>query len=392
MFEVFFDLVFVFALTRVIDLMEEDPGVESLAHGLLILVLLWWVWTAFIWLGNRVRLDCGHYLVGMLVVMTAIFVAALVIPVGWDPREDAPNPAIILALAFTVVRCSYLVMFIRASREDDRLRTQILIDSVIQVLSTALLLVGAALGGSIQTILWASAFLIDFGIGRLVSRYNGWRVGRPGHFVERHALVLLIALGETLLSAGTKISAATSNALTLSAAVLAFLLVVGLWWCYFGGLSDAAERVLSQATPSQRPALARDAYTLSNFPLICGVVFAALGISLIVDEIAVEPLRPAQPVAVVALAGGVAVYLVGIQLFRRSALGTWARSPILGALASFIAGAATTAIPAAATLGLVTAIALVTAAFNNRSITASKVQLLSHTATTTDNALAPHQD
>ncbi|WP_159599027.1 low temperature requirement protein A [Agromyces humi] len=280
MFEIFFDLVFVFALMRVIELMETQQGLGGLGRGLLVLLLLWWAWCAFIWLGNRVRLDRGRVVVAILVAMSALFVAALVIPYAWEPPSDWLSPALVLALAFTVVRASYVSTFLWTSRGDRRLRTQVLIDAIPQTGSSVLLIIGAVLGGDLQGVCWAVAFALDFGVGWLVSRYNGWRVASPAHFVERHGLVLIIALGETVLSSGAGVGSdlddGTVHGLSIVAALLAFVVVVSLWWAYFRGPSAAARHALVSADPIRRPAIVLGVVALGLPSLVALFLVAAL--------------------------------------------------------------------------------------------------------------------
>ena len=329
MFEIFFDLVFVFALTRVVSFMEDAPGAAAVVQGLLLLVLLWWAWTAFNWLGNRVRLDSGYIQVGMLIAMAGLFVAALVIPQAWTPASEAEvSPALVLALAFTVVRLSYIGMFIAVSRDDPHLRTQLSLDVIPQSAASVLLIVGACQGGTQQTILWACAFCADFGGGRIASQYSGWRLVSAGHFVERHGLMLIIAIGETLVSAGTSSAHSAPSPPLLIGALLGLAIAGGLWWLYFAELSSAAERVLIETSSAQRAALARDGYTFGHFPLVAGVVYVALGVKMLLDDIARDPSHPELLLPTAALCGGIALYLVGLELVRRVLLRAWRRLPM----------------------------------------------------------------
>lgn len=327
MFELFFDLVFVFALTRVVAFMEHALGARSVVEGLLLLVLLWWAWSAFIWLGNQVRLDHGYVQVGILVAMGGLFVAALVIPQAWTRGTAVVGPPVVLALAFTVVRISYVCLFVAVSRGDRQLRTQVTLDAVLQGASSVLLLVGAGVGGTFQTVFWSAAFAVDFGGGRIVSTYSGWRLTSPRHFVERHGLVLIIAIGETLVSAGSVVGLAVSRAPVLLAAVLGLTVAVSLWWLYFHHLAGAAEQALTDAPPARRAALARDAYTLAHFPLVAGVVYVALGLELVLREVVADNTRADLVTATLVLCGGISLYLAGLGTFRRILLGTWRRSP-----------------------------------------------------------------
>ncbi|WP_350348422.1 low temperature requirement protein A [Agromyces sp. G08B096] len=361
MFEIFFDLVFVFALMRVIALVEADPGPSSLGRGLLLLLLLWWAWCAFIWLGNRVRLDRGPVAGASLLAMAALFVAAVVIPSAWDAPADGLAPSVVLAVAVVVVRASYLGTFLGSSREDTRLRTQILIDAVPQSVSAVLLVTGAIVGGDGQTVLWAIAFAVDFGVGWLASRYNGWRVGSPRHFAERHELVLIIALGETVLSAGVGPAAGETTWLALAAALIGFLVVVALWWSYFRGPAAAARAAMAAAPVPRRPAIARDAYTLGHLPLVLGVIVVAVGLRLLLEALVHAPAEPVGRTAVLAVFGGLATYFGGLGVFARVATGRGRRLPFVAAAVLLGAAWPTASLPAPALLALTALIALAAA-------------------------------
>jgi len=288
-----------------------------------------------------------------------------VIPYAWEPHSGWVSPALVLALAFTVVRSSYVSTFLSTSRGDRRLRTQVLIDAIPQTISSVLLIVGAVLGGDLQSACWAVAFGLDFGVGWLLSRYNGWRVASPAHFVERHGLVLIIALGETVLSSGaglgSTLNVGTVEGLAILAAVLAFVVVVGLWWAYFRGPSAAAQDALVRAAPKRRPALARDGYTLGHLPLVVGVVYIALGVRLILKDVVVSPDAPASWIAVTALTGGITSYLLGLGLFARVMVGRWSRPPLIAAGASITLGVVAVGLPSLSVLCLAAALVVVAA-------------------------------
>ncbi|WP_345542329.1 low temperature requirement protein A [Microbacterium jejuense] len=316
LFEIFFDLVFVFALTRVVALVEADPEPASLLRATILLALLWWAWCAFIWLGNQVRLDRGFVRVGMLVAMAGLFVVALVIPEAWTRHPGGANPALVLAAAFAVVRGCYVVLFAVTARGRPRLRRQLLLDLGPQTVSIGLLVAGALLGDRWQAGLWAAAFVVDFAGGRSAARYRGWRVGSPRHFTERHDLVLIIALGETVLASGARVDPWSANLSALGVALLGFLITASLWWAFFGRLSADAARALEHADRSAQPSLARDGYTFGHFPLVAGVVLVAIGSTLLLDDVAAAPGEPASALAVAALGAGIVLYLVGLEIFR----------------------------------------------------------------------------
>ncbi|RAO00243.1 hypothetical protein GAR06_01250 [Micromonospora saelicesensis] len=326
-FEIFFDLVLVFALTRLIGFMAESLGPLTLYQGLLLLLWFWYAWSCYAWLANQVRADNGPVLAGMLAAMAAIFVAALVIPEAWQRHDGALSPPLTLAIAYIVVRGLHLGLMTYASSGNPQYRRQTLRFAVSTTIAWVPLLVGAVLGGTGQTVLWTVAFLVDYGGGRIATAASFGEVRSGAHFAERHGLVLIIVLGESLLSAGEGAGLAVIAWPVLLAAVFGFVATVCLWWLYFVSVAPAAAQVLTSASPRsrRRQQLASDAYTLAHLPLVAGVVYFALGIHLILASLADQPRHPAgEPMgwpAMVVLYGGAALYLVGRLLFLRLTIG-----------------------------------------------------------------------
>ncbi|RAO33862.1 hypothetical protein ONO86_04954 [Micromonospora noduli] len=326
-FEIFFDLVLVFALTRLIGFMAESLGPLTLYQGLLLLLWFWYAWSCYAWLANQVRADNAPVLAGMLAAMAAIFVAAMVIPEAWQRHDGALSPPLTLAIAYIVVRGLHLGLMTYASSGNPQNRRQTLRFAVSTTIAWVPLLVGAVLGGTAQTVLWTVAFLVDYGGGRIATAASFGEVRSGAHFAERHGLVLIIVLGESLLSAGEGAGLAVITWPVLLAAVFGFVATVCLWWLYFVGVAPAAAQVLTSASPRsrRRQQLASDAYTLAHLPLVAGVVYFALGIHLILASLADQPRHPAgEPMgwpAMVVLYGGAVLYLVGRLLFLRLTIG-----------------------------------------------------------------------
>ncbi|GMA23987.1 hypothetical protein GCM10025864_17460 [Luteimicrobium album] len=331
MFEIFFDLVFVFSITRVVAYLEEDRTAAAPVQGVVLLLLLWWAWSAFTWLGNRVRADRGFIKLGMVAAMAGLFLAGVVAPGAWQDDGGPLDAPLVLALAFAGVRVTYVLLFRAAARDDARLRMQIAIDAVPQTVSAVLLVTGALLGGTDQTVLWSCALLVDYAGGRLTSGYRGWRVISTGHFVERHGLVVIIAFGETLVSAGTGAGDHVMRWPAVAAGSLGFLLAATLWSAYSARLSGAAGDVLAAASARRRAELARDGYVLGHAPLVVGIVAVALGLRLLLAG--VDDGGAAGWAASAALAGGAALYLLALELFRWLLLREVHVVPLLGVLA-----------------------------------------------------------
>ncbi|MBF9129599.1 low temperature requirement protein A [Plantactinospora sp. S1510] len=315
-FEVFFDLVFVFAFTRVISFMADEPTTLALVRGLLLLALLWWSWSAYTWLGNQARADVGVVRAGAIAAMAAVFVVALVVPDSFRHASGRLDGPLTLALAYLVVRVLYVCTYLFAAAGEPALRRQLLRDAVTQTVASVPLLVGALLGGTPQLLLWTAVLVIDWGGGQIVSRSGGgWRLRSPGYFAERHSLVFIIALGESIVSVEIGIGGAPIDAPILAATLLGFAMTVCLWLLYFESVAPVTRRQLELLHGAPRARLARDAHSLLHFPLIAGVIYVALGIEQVLarlsDPVGADPSAPLGWVALVALYGGVACYLCG---------------------------------------------------------------------------------
>jgi low temperature requirement protein LtrA len=367
-FEIFFDLVFVFAITRVVSFMAHSASALALARGLILLLLLWWSWAAYAWLGNRVHADRGVVRTGMLIVMAALFVAALVMPDAFSRHTGTVDAPLILAVSFSVVRAIYFGLHLSSVAGDRRLRAQLLLDAVPQTLSLAALLTGAVLGGAWQTALWATAFAIDFGGGRIASGLGGWTIRSAAHFAERHRMVLIIAFGESLISAGA--GGALTGTAVLLAALVGFVAVVCLWLLYFSSLADDAEQALERAPGARRAQMARDAYTLSHFPLIAGAVYIALGVHEVLSELSSDTSDQGGPLewtALTALYAGPAVFLLGRAAFARLTIRSAPAAPLVVAVLFVVLMPLARLLPAMAALGLVSALLLALVAFERRT-------------------------
>ena len=368
-FEIFFDLVFVFAITRVVSFMARSLTATTLAQGLILLLLLWWSWAAYVWLGNQVRADQGVVRAGMLVVMAALFIAALVMPDAWSRRTGTMDAPLILTAAFIVVRLVYFALYLTAA-EDSRLRVQLLADAIPQTFSLAPLIAGAVLAGAWQTALWAVAFAIDFGGGWIASRVGGWQVRNPGHFAERHRMVVIIVLGESLISAGAGAGDSVSGTMVLVAAAVGFAAVVSLWLLYFEHVAAAAEDTLEHAPPPRRARIARDAYTMVHFLLIAGVLYLALGarevLTAVTDSSASKLGAPLTWPASTALYAGTAGYLAGRAAFARLTVRQVPPAQMAAAAALLVLLPVAPHLPALAALTVVSVTLVALTAFEGR--------------------------
>ncbi|MFF4879587.1 low temperature requirement protein A [Micromonospora sp. NPDC000668] len=367
-FEIFFDIVFVFALTRLIAFMGEPPTLLSMAQGMLLLLLLMISWGAYTWLGNQARADTGLVPAGTVIAMAAIFVAALVIPDAWRHGRDV-NAPLTLAVAYIVIRAVQLALYFYAAAEDRQLRAKLLIFAIPTALGWIALILGAVQGGTAQTLLWAAAFVIDIGGGRVAYVFRGgWPLRSPRHFAERHGLVLIIALGESLISVGTGAGTAVARWPVLVAALLGLSMTVCLWWLYFANAAAAAAQALAQATGIRRDKIASDAYSLGLLPLIAGVIYLALGTEQVLADLARN--RPQHPfgepldwTSTTALYGGVVLYLTGRLLFLRLAVRSAPTAQLVAVGVALLLLPAARGMPSLAALGLLTAFLIALACY-----------------------------
>ena len=321
-FEVFFDLVFVFAFIRVATFMAQQPTPLALAQGLVLLLLLWWPFTNYAWLANQVRADVGLVRAGTAVVMAAMFVAALVLPNAWRRDTQSLAAPLTLALAYIVIRAVFLALVWHIGGGSLRLRASLRFRVVPVSMGWTALLLGAVLGGATQTLLWATGFLVDCIGGLLVALFAG-RAALPSasHFAERHGLVLIIALGESLISVGVGAGPMITRWPILTAALLALTTAMALWWLYFENAAAPAEQVLARIPGPDRTRTGGIAYSLTHFLLIAGVIYLALGIEQVVTHLAHHPQHTLGTqldwTMTIALFGGTALYLIGRGLFLR---------------------------------------------------------------------------
>ena len=314
-FELFFDLVFVFAVTQVTGFMAHEGDGVGVVRGLLLLALLWWAWEAYAWLGNQARADEGLTRAGMIVAMAAIFVVALTVPEAWEDLPGGVDGPVVLVTAYVVARIVHLAVYNAAALGDEGLRRQIAITFVPMLSGAALLFLGALVGGSAQTALFAAGLAVDWAGTYVTSKEGNWRIHSPRHWSERHGLFVILAIGESIVAIGVGAAQLPISIPLLLGAVLGLLVSVCLWWLYFDLVSLAAEHVLVDLTPAERVKIAVDAYTYLHFPLVAGIVLAALGVEEVLAH--AEDTERLGTFAAAALAGGLALYLGGHLAFKR---------------------------------------------------------------------------
>jgi low temperature requirement protein LtrA len=359
--ELFFDLVFVYGLTQVTALMAAgDPTWHKELEGLLVLAMLWFVWCSYAWLGNQAKADEGVLRMALVVAMCCVFLVALAIPGAFEEQQGSLDAGLLLALGLVVARGVHLAVYVIAAGEDRGLRRQVLLAAVPVSAWAVLLVAGAAVHGGARLGLWAIALAVDY-VGVFVSsRAGGWRLNAAGHFSERHGLIVLIAIGESIVAIGVGATALPLTYPVLVAVLLGLAISVALWWSYFDVVALGAERVLARAEGQARWRLARDSFTYLHFPMVVGIIYLAFGMKKVVNYVADtghhELSDPLATVPLVALYGGVTLYLFAHIFFRLRNLHTLNRQRLVLAILLVALLPLVAQVPALAALGVLAAL------------------------------------
>ena len=342
--ELFFDLVFVLAITQCTALMADEPTWAGLAKGMLVLGVLWWSWVGYSWLTSVVDPEEGSVRIALFGAMAGLLVAALCVP---DAFGDS---GLAFALAYGAVRAGHIALFVVASREDPGLRHAVWGLAASTALGVGLLIAASFADGALQGALWLAALTLDMG-GPLVIDPAGWRLV-PGHFAERHGLIIIIAIGESIVAIGVGAEHGV-NAGVVAGAIAGVAVAAALWWLYFDVVAYVAARRLEKAAEGgERNRLARDSYSLLHYPMVAGIVLGALGMKKTLGDTG----DPLKLVPAFALLGGTALYLLAHVAFRWRNLHTLNRQRLVGAgvLLAFLPLAVE--LPALATLSILAAL------------------------------------
>ena len=302
--ELYFDLVFVLGFTQCTALMAAQSSWEGIVRGMLVLAVLWWAWAGYAWLTSVIDPEEGAVRLVMFAAMAGLLVVALCVPEAFGER------ALTFAVAYGVVRAAHIALFLLASRNDAELRRSVVGLAISTAIGIGLLAGASFLDGVGQGALWGAAILIDWG-GPALYGVAGWRLV-PGHFAERHNLVIILALGESVVALGVG-AEVDLGPRVITAVVLGIALASALWWIYFDVVALVTARRLTLAPEGgQRNRLARDSYSYLHFPMVAGIVLGALGL----EETLAHVDEPLDGPHAVALLGGIAVYLLAHVALR----------------------------------------------------------------------------
>lgn len=317
--ELFFDLVFVFALTQVTAFMADELSWHGILRGALVMMLLWWAWTGYAWLASVASAEERPIKLVLLTGMAAMFVLALCIPEAFDDLPGGLTGPVVLAICYLLFRVMHFVMFLIIAREDAGLRSQLLRFAPSVFISSMVLLVASQFEGWLQTGLWMLALVADY-LGTALAGFSGWRLPAPGHFSERHGLIIIVALGESFVAIGVGVAQEPISWVIVIASVLGLLLASALWWAYFDVSALLGEHALATEPVETRARLARNAYSFAHLPLVLGIVLVAFGLKEVLlyvsDSTEHNLTDPLPSVALAALVGGVVLYLLGHVVFK----------------------------------------------------------------------------
>ncbi len=342
--ELFFDLVFVLALTQCTTLMARTPTWLGLLKGMLVLGMLWWSWVGYAWLTSVVDPEEGSVRLAMFAAMAAFLVAALCVPGAFG------SEALLFAFAYAAVRAAHIVLFMLASRNDEALRQSVLGLAASTAVGAGLLFLAAFTSGAVQLGIWGLALVLDAG-GPYLFGADGWKLV-PGHFAERHGAIVIIALGESIVAIGVG-AKATFGAGVVIVAVLGIVIAAALWWAYFDVAAIVAARRLAKAPEGrERNEIARDSYSYLHFPMVAGIALIAVGLKRTITDLD-EPLKI---VAASALLGGAAIYMLAHVAFRFRNMHRLSARRLVCAVVLLALVPAGAALPALATLAILAAV------------------------------------
>jgi low temperature requirement protein LtrA len=339
--ELFFDLVFVFGFTQVTTVLSDDSTWRGLGHGLLILAALWWAWAAYAWLTNTIDPDRGAVWGAMLIAMAAMFVAALAVPDAFGRH------GVVFGVAFLIVNVMYLALYSLGARSDRELLAAILRTAPMALVGAALIVAAGFVHGSLRPILWLAALAVGL-FGPLLGGIRGWRV-QPAHFVARHGLIVLIAIGESLIAIGLGARDTRLGAGVIVAAVLGLAVATSFWLAYFDFFQIRGEQLLNDRSGVERIALARDVYTYLHLPMVAGIVLFAFAMKATLAHVG----EVLDTIPALCLCCGPALYLFAYVVLRLRVTRVLGGGRLVAAVACALLVPVALAAPALVALALV---------------------------------------
>jgi low temperature requirement protein LtrA len=327
--ELFFDLVFVFAVTQLTALTAHDLTPAGILRSILLGWLIWWAWTQFTWTLNPA--DTTHPTVR--VVTLAATAVALVMSAS-VPQAFTVD-ALWFALPYVIVRVLGLGLQVRVELERvGENHTGVTRWASFSAIGLLLVLAGAVADPGIRPWIWLLAIVADLVAAAMAGRGAVWDMD-PAHLSERHGAFVIIAIGESLIIAGSAVANVERSVALEAAAAGAILVASLLWWTYFGWLKEALQDAYARVPPERNGDVARDAFSLAHFPLIAGIV----GFAVALEGIGTHPDEPLSVAVLASLGIGVALFVGSSALALRLAGGPllvprlWILAFMIGAFA-----------------------------------------------------------
>jgi low temperature requirement protein LtrA len=291
--------------------------------------------------------------------MAAMFLLALAIPEAFDDLPGGLPGPLVLAFCYLLVRVVHIWLFWIAAEGDSGLRAQLLRFVPPTIGGTVLLVIASQTSGAAMTALWAAAVVVDYG-GTFLTGTSGWRINSAKHFAERYGLIIIIALGESIVAIGVGVTHLPISWPIVLAAVLGLTIAACLWWSYFDTHVLITERSLAEADSDEKVKMARTAFTFLHLPLLIGIVMLALGLKKTLNYVGGEDghtlADPLYGPPLWALYGGVALFMFGYAAVSWRCIRTLkVQRVVLGVVLLAIVPLVTN-LPAMASLGVLTAL------------------------------------
>lgn len=299
--ELFFDLVFVYAITQISSLIRQDANVEAFLRATLIFSIVWWGWSQFTWTCNGIDVDDRRARVAMLLATIAAFFMAQDLPDAFTSSGEW------FSLPFGITMTFGLGLYWWGLRDEAEHQRALVTYVPLAIAGTLLATASGFLDDSRQEWGYAGTLLVFVASG-IASEFGTPFHVYPRHFAERHALIVIIALGESIVAVGVGSAGLERTGEFAFAVAIGAAGVAVLWWSYFDWFQEAAERALRAAAPHGRGGLARDMYTFAHFPIVLGIV----GIAVAAEEMIAHPSSPLEDFGRFALAAGNVLYLLGV--------------------------------------------------------------------------------